>query len=226
MPPKLIEKARTAEFSAWQLPLVEDISGAVQEARHDKASGLLTAEQIERIQAQAYKEAYDAGFAKGQQEGLAAGAAEANDKAALMARLLQQLQRPFEQLDAQVEEELVSLALVIARQLVRRELKTDPGQVIAVVREALAALPVASREVKVCLHPDDLVLVREALAHTETERDWTLVEDPTLQRGDCRIVTETSRIEATLERRLAAVVAQLFGGEREQDATPSGETER
>ncbi|NOX76951.1 MAG: flagellar assembly protein FliH [Gammaproteobacteria bacterium] len=217
--PKLIEKAQTEKFSAWELPLVEDVSGAVEDARHDKASGLLTAEHIERIQAQAYKEAYDAGFAKGHQQGVVSGEAEISNTATLMANLLQKLQQPFQQLDEQVEQELMNLSLVIARQLVRRELKADPGQVMAVVHEALAALPVASRGVKVSLHPEDLVLMREALAHAEAERNWSLMDDPSLQRGDCRIVTETSRVEATLERRLATVVAQLFGGEREQDSS-------
>ena len=104
--------------------------------------------------------------------------------------------------------------MAITRQLVRRELKIDAMQIVGVVQEALAVLPVGSREVKVCLHPDDVQVMRDAFACSEAERSWELTADPTLARGDCRILTDTSRIDATLEKRLAAIASQLLGGER------------
>lgn len=217
---KLIDKeAADGGYQRWEPPLVADLSTAAADV---KPSSLLTAEQLENIQAQAYKEAWDEGFNKGRQEGLAAGQAETTRRAALLDRLAQALGRPFEEMDAAVEQALVDLAVTLAQALVRRELRSDPGQVVAVVREALAALPVASRHVRVCLHPDDVVLVTEALvardAGSDAGRDWHLQEDPTLMRGDCRILSENSQIDATMEKRLATVVAQLSGGEREQDA--------
>jgi flagellar assembly protein FliH len=36
-------------------------------------------------------------------------------------------------------------------------------------------------------------------------------------RGDCRVVTENSRVDATIENRLAAIMANTLGGEREED---------
>jgi flagellar assembly protein FliH len=217
--PKLITKNDSANFQRWNLPIVEDVSGAVANAKEDKAPGLMTAEQIERIQAQAYKEAYDSGFKKGHQQGMQAGQSEIARQSQLLEASLQSLTQPFRQLDDDVEQELVSLALAVARQLVRRELKADPGQVVAVVHEALAALPIGSREVKVCLHPDDVITVGELIATTDAERNWSLLDDASLDRGDCQILTETSKIDATLERRLTAVVSQLFGGQREQDSS-------
>jgi flagellar assembly protein FliH len=44
-----------------------------------------------------------------------------------------------------------------------------------------------------------------------------MVEDPLITRGGCKVDTEVSYIDATVENRLAAVIATLFGGEREQD---------
>lgn len=226
MPTKVISGEQGSAFQRWELPMVEDVSGAVANAKEDKAPGLLTAEQIERIQNQAYKEAYESGFQEGRQAGMATGQAEVDRKAQLLDSLLASLGQPFQELDEAVEQELTQLALAIARQLLRRELKADPGQIVAIVHEALAALPVGSREVRVCLHPDDAALVGEVLVPREAERNWSLMDNPALARGDCRILTETSQIDATLESRLATVVAQLFGGEREQDAeSPSAETD-
>jgi flagellar assembly protein FliH len=214
---KIIEKDDTSAYERWELPLVEDVSGAVANAKLDKVSGLLTAEKIERIQAQAYKEAYDNGFAKGHAEGLAAGQGEMQKQVALLSQLLNGLSQPFRDLDESVEQELVQLAMAIARHLVRRELKSNPGEVIGLVKEALSALPVASQSVRVLLHPDDVSTVRDALSGNDIEQSWSIVEDPTLNPGDCRVLSENSEVDGTLERRMAAIVAQLLGGERSAD---------
>jgi len=214
---KLISKHSTDQYQRWDLPMVEDISGAVANAKDDKAPGLMTAEQIERIQNQAYKEAYEAGFVKGREEGMASGKGEIVRNGQLLDDLLQSLSQPFEQLDEDITQQLVSLSVAIARQLVRRELKIDATQIMGVVQEAVAVLPAGSRDVKVCLHPDDVRVMRDTLVKMETERSWELVDDPGLSRGDCQILTKTSRIDATLEKRLTAITSRLFGGERETD---------
>jgi flagellar assembly protein FliH len=47
------------------------------------------------------------------------------------------------------------------------------------------------------------------------ESAWQIVEDPTVTRGGCRVATETSEVDATVEARVAAVVARVLGEERE-----------
>ena len=203
---KLITKEEAGEISAWELPDVATFAGG--------GRNLLTAKQIEAIQKQAYEE----GFALGRKEGRNAGQAQIKASVQRLEQLMSALARPFAELDQRVEKELVNLAIAMTRQLIRRELKTDPGQIIAVVREALAALPVATRGVRVHLHPDDAALVRSALSVAEGEQAWKLMEDPALTRGGCRVVSETSQIDATVEARLNAIIAATLGGERGSDA--------
>jgi flagellar assembly protein FliH len=162
------------------------------------------------LQAEAHKEAFDQGLLEGRE----AGRAEVRAQVERLAAMISELARPFEQLDAEVERELLSLAMALARQIVRRELKADPTQVIGIIRDAIAALPVAAREVRVHLHPEDAAVVREHLAPTENERAWVMVEDPVTSRGGCRITTATSRLDARLETRLAALMSDLMGTER------------
>ena len=99
----------------------------------------------------------------------------------------------------------------------RRELKTEPGEVVGVVRETLKYLPVASRGIRLRLNPDDSELVRDALSLGHDVLDWQLEADPLIARGGCIVETESSRIDASVEARLAAIVAKMFGGERESD---------
>jgi flagellar assembly protein FliH len=173
----------------------------------------LTAEQIEDIQRQAHEE----GFELGRGEGLTAGKKELQARVQRLEAVMAALAQPLKDLDDAIEEELLALAMAVARQLVRREIKTDPGQIVAVVREALAVLPAASRRVRLHLHPDDAALVRDALSVPEGDNAWRIMEDPVLTRGGCRIITETSQVDATLESRLNAVITSVLGGERDSD---------
>jgi len=200
------------DCNAWVLPDVSEQRGAGAAGR-GPGSGLLTAKQLEAIQKQAYEE----GFAQGHKDGSEAGQTQIQARARRLDQLMTSLATPFAELDQRVEQELVTLAMAVARQLVRRELKTDPGQIVAVVREALSALPVASQNVRLHLHPEDAALVRAALSLTEGEHAWRIIEDGLQNRGGCQLVTDTSRIDAGVETRLAAIIATVLGGERGDD---------
>jgi flagellar assembly protein FliH len=112
----------------------------------------------------------------------------------------------------------------MTRQLVRREIKTEPEQIVSVVREAMEVLPAASRDVRIFLHPEDAEILKKTLSTTDNNY-WKLLEDPILARGDCRVHTETSSIDATVEYRLASVVAQMLGGVRKADAERSDDAD-
>jgi flagellar assembly protein FliH len=212
---KIISADEAGNIERWQTPHVEH-SASSSEAQ--SPVGPMTAEAIEKIQKQAYKEAYDEGLAKGYKEGMTKSKAELESHIQLLQKALSALGKPFAELDQEVEQQLTELAITIARQLVRREIKTDPGQIIAIVREAILVLPSAAKKIYVYLHPEDLELVKTKLSASEPESYWRLMEDPTLSRGDCKVMTDTSTIDATVERRLSSIVASLLGGEREQDS--------
>jgi flagellar assembly protein FliH len=186
-------------------------------------AALPTAAQLEALQEQAKREGFEQGRQQGleygHREGLEEGRRAVQDKLARLDTLMAALQRPFEELDDQVESEIVTLVIGMVRQLVRREVRTDPGHIVGVVREALGVLPVSARQVRVLLHPDDAGLVREVYAVGEADLNWQLVEDPVVQRGGCQVLTETSRVDATLESRLNALIGPLLAGEREADSS-------
>jgi flagellar assembly protein FliH len=205
MSSKVISADAVTDCSPWVLPEVAKAG--------TRSAGVLTAKQLEAIQKQAYEE----GFALGRNEGLAAARGQSQALAQRLQQLLTALARPFDELDQRVEQELAALAMQVARLLVRRELKTDPGHVVGAVREALAALPVASRGVRVLLHPEDAALVRDLLTLNEAEQPWKIAEDPMVVRGGCKVLSDTSQIDASVETRLSAIIAAVLGGERETD---------
>lgn len=199
--PELLRKEYVAHCERWQTPAVEGGNAGRQ---------LHTVAQLEELQQQAYEEAY----ARGYEDGRKAGAGDANARAARLDALLEQLNAPLAELDEAVERELCELTFAIARQVVRRELKTSPDEIVGAVRAALAALPVACRNVRLQLHPDDAALVREALAPADGQPAWRIVEDPVLSRGGCRVLTDTSQVDARVEKRLGAAINAVLGDER------------
>jgi flagellar assembly protein FliH len=205
-----MSESATASILAWIVPQVE---GPVVGQRRIADLNLLE------------REAWEQGFAAGR----AAGRAQAlTEQEALTQELRVRVQRleailnlqarPLAELDETVLRQLASLAGAIARQLVRRELRTQPEQIIAVIRETVALLPAAARDVRIHLHPEDAALVRERLVEPAAERAWTLVEDPVITRGGCRISSENSSIDAQVETRLGAAIAAVLGDERAQPA--------
>ena len=200
--------------SRYELPSISGM--AVQGRRAGK-----TVQELEDVEQRTYDEAFAKGEAEGRAQGLAAVERE-------MRQQLQQLQsrverfdaimnslaRPLHELDPEVEDQLLQLALTIGRHLVRRELRIDPSQVIAIIRETVALLPASARDVRVHLHPEDAAVVREKLAAPVGERAWTIAEDPVMGRGGCRVTTETAQIDARLDTRIGSVISALLGDER------------
>ena len=196
---KIIPKGDLDDCRAWEPPAM---AGGVMQTSNNVS--MLTTKQIDRIQ----RQAYDEGFAHGRNEGLA------SVKTPLEA-VLRALAEPLAEFDEQAMREIALLIATTARQLVRRELKTNPDEIVAVVRETLSALPVSARHVRVHLQPEDALLVRNALSLSESERHWQIVDDPVLLRGGCRVYAEASQIDASVESRIAAIIAKMLGGERE-----------
>lgn len=233
-----------SRIAIWDLPVFENTPDNGMVEVTPGAIKMPTAEEIEAVQDSAREEAYSAGFEQGKGEGFEQGKPEgyqaglvegqeqgreqayAETKAELDAQIQQlkalcsSLAEPLKTLDNDVEQELVAVAIAVAKQVVRRELRTDPGQVVSAVRQAVSILPINARNIRVYLHPEDATLVKESLSvadETEEEQRWKIVEDPALTRGGCNVESDLSRIDATVDSRLAAVIAQVLGGERNSD---------
>ncbi|MFV2059481.1 MAG: flagellar assembly protein FliH [Gammaproteobacteria bacterium] len=201
--------------------ILEDISvkkSTGKKTAFDNSTKKLTAAEVGDIEAQARKEGYEIGFKEGHRDGLITGEADVNARIRKFTALIQSLNKPLEDLDDEVIEQLVQLSITVSRQIIRRELKIDPGQVMAVVRESMSILPATARDIKIYLHPEDAKLVREILSVDEdADRPWKIVDDPVLTHGSCRIQSENSFIDASVEQRLNQVISDLLGDERVTD---------
>ncbi len=199
------------DVEKWRAPPMQADPSRVVRYREESDGSMPTVKDIDQWRREAEEEGY--------QEGLRRAADEA---AALQRRLLDLIEffeHPLRQLNEDIEHQLTQIAVTLAQQLVRRELKVEPGEIVGLIRDSVRLLPGNTRNISILLHPDDAELVRNALALDEhaDERSWKLVEDPMISRGGCEIQAPPSAINATLENRLSALAASVLGGEREQD---------
>lgn len=237
--PKIIRGDEIEGFDRWELPLVDEPSPAATEAA--AAPPGPTVRELEELQQVAYEEGFAAGraagfeqgreegraegrkeghaegYAQGREEGFAAGEREARELVERMRRILDALAAPARQLDDEVEQALSRLAMTLARQIIHHELTVQPAEILTLVRRTVAMLPLAEREVRIHLHPDDASFLRQALAGSDEAASWRLVEDASLARGGCRVVSGSSRIDASLEHRLALLAEQLLSARSGED---------
>ena len=102
--------------------------------------------------------------------------------------------------------------------MIQRELAIDSTQIEHVMREALKLLPLGVGNVRLYINPQDFEQVKALRErHEET---WRIVEDEALLPGGCRVETEHSRIDATVETRVARVMDKLFDQLHEQALAP------
>jgi flagellar assembly protein FliH len=190
-----IPKDRTGAYRPWQLKSLEG-GGKKQPREQDDA------ERVKAINQQAYQQGYDAGYAQ--------GGARAQAEAARLAQLIETVRHETTGLEQRIAEDLVRLALTLARSLVRESLAVHPELVAAIVRESIADVPPFSQGTRLRLHPEDAALLRTHLEQ-ELGAGWMVVEDASLLRGGCRIETSAGEIDATLQTRwqkLGAALAQ------------------
>jgi len=182
----------------------------------------LTLDELEAIR----QEAYNEGFSTGEKDGFHAGQLKARQEAdAALAPKLENLERlmknlfePIADQDRNLEHAMVTLVSQLAREVIQRDLLIDSSQIRQVLREALKLLPMGASNVRIHVNPQDFELVKALRErHEET---WRIVEDSDLLPGGCRIETEQSRIDASVETRLGQAIKQLFEQQRENATSP------
>ena len=160
-----------------------------------------TAADLEAIHQQAHQEGYQAGFTEGAEAGYQQGALGAAEELRQLQALLGQVTEAIGELEQAMSDDLLALALGISKQMLRHALKVKPELLLPVVRSAMESLPQNTPHPHLHLHPEDAVLVRAGMQAEAAQGGWKIIEDHRITRGGCRIETQVSETDATIENR-------------------------
>lgn len=165
--------------------------------------------------------AHQAGYAEGYAQGHAHAtlegqrliqeyiATQGQDAAHHLLGLFKSAQDQVEESQQAMAKGVLELACELARQVLRRELATNPNALQPVVREALGMLTVDSKMAAVRMHPVDLDVFAEDLAREFPNLNLTLVPDASVTAGGCLVEAAGTVVDGTVERRWHKVVASL-----------------
>lgn len=164
------------------------------------------ADQVNDARESARRSGFEQGRKEGYAVGLEHGRRQVEQKLAGLARSVDALMAAVDERCNEVGDRLAAgttaLALEIAEAVLRREvaLAADPGAE-AIVR-CLELAP-STGDLVARLHPDDAANVGDVLGLGE--RKLTIVDDPSLDRGDAVVTIDDATIDARLSESLRRV---------------------
>ena len=123
---------------------------------------------------------------------------------ATLARSIDELTGLRQRFRHEAEEDVVALALAIARRVLHRELTVSPDSLLGLAKAALEKIDL--REVhRVRMHPDYAPLLEGNLEKIGLPRRVEVIADAALERGAVMIETSRGTLDASVETQLAEI---------------------
>ncbi|UVW29721.1 flagellar assembly protein FliH [Massilia sp. H6] len=216
------------QFRPYHFPPLHQFPGAQRPGAPGPAgASAASAEEWQAALSDGYRqgqrEGYEAGLDQGRADGYPAGQSDGLQRGIEEGREMalagfEELSKPVDsmlkalkklklEMRAAQRKEVVDLVGKIARQVIRAELALQPVQLLALVEEALAVMPPSRDQVEVFLNPEELRRVLEL--DPKRAKKWTLLPDPALEPGECRVRSGDHEVDAGCQGRLSAVMDQV-----------------
>ena len=209
-----LPKEQQSAYQRWEMTSFDDERPGELAARAARQAEQLahpaptpsypSPETLAAIAEQARRQGYDEGLAAGQAAGHAAGQADALAlglaTAAVELAHLKSVALAFSgalaEADLLIANDVLDLALHLAKGMLKAALPVRPELILPVVREAIAYLPVLQQPALLMLNPADAQVVRDGIGDELDKGGWRLIEDPHVARGGCKVDTASNQIDA------------------------------
>ncbi|WP_231512373.1 FliH/SctL family protein [Paucibacter sp. KBW04] len=158
-------------------------------------------------------EARQAGYQDGYRDGMAALDAFkqsfAKQMAAQLGVLVQNFDADFRAMEDEMAQTLARCALELARQVVRSEISQRPEHIAKVAHDAVEALQLSAKHVRVRVNPADYPLVMDGAGEEMRAREAQVLPDPEVPRGGCKVESDISSVDASLAARWQQAAAAM-----------------
>ncbi len=149
-----------------------------------------------------------AAYQQGLQEGQASARKELGGQLeamnARMARAIEEMSGMRQRFRQEAEEDVVKLALAVARRVLHRELTVAPDALLGLVKAALEKIE--AREVHtVRIRPEDAPMVKQFLGKMGLPQRLEVVADPGLERGAAIFDSSRGALDASVETQLQEI---------------------
>jgi flagellar assembly protein FliH len=187
-------RERLSAWSRWELASLKTQPSAVPAVAPDP-------EELAAARAAAEREGREAGYA--------AGLAAASADRAAFAVIIDKLSSAAGDHEQRLVDEVLDLALVLARQLVGEALAVRREFILPIVSAALKQLPQSTQRIELVLNPADVALVQQFVSTTEFGSRCQLRADASIAPGGCALETEQCEVDGTVGSRWRRLLAGL-----------------
>ncbi len=157
------------------------------------------------------REAFMKGYAQGERAGAEAATARGEAVLRRLTQTVDELRALKVDLVHQTEQQVVQLALAIARRIIHREVSLDHDLVLTMSRVALERLG-ATSSATIRLHPDDYAVVMSGRAEPKAAPgDTVIVSDPVVRRGSCLVQSDFGMVDVGVDAQIEELAASLLG---------------
>jgi len=159
------------------------------------------------------REIEEEAYAKGWQEGTKAAREEYEAKLREADVMLEKAQEEKWQVVAGSEEEIVRLAVAVARKVINREMETNPEIVVDMVKRAIQKAT-DREELTVRVNPDNLDVTINARDDISQQvkgiRKLKVLADPAIAPGGCVVESHNGTVDARIERQMNEIEQALM----------------
>lgn len=205
-----LPKEQQSAYQRWELASFgDDRVGSQQRIRADNRP---TAEQLEQLAAEreaARQQGYQEGLSKGYEDGIAKGRTQTERERQQLLQIAKNFGDEVANANELIASDVLTLALDVAKAMLKTALPAKPELVLPVVKEAINYLPTVQQPALLALNPIDAALVSGQMGAELTAAGWRIVEDAHMQRGGCRVETASNQIDADVSSRWQRIAAAL-----------------
>jgi flagellar assembly protein FliH len=193
----VIPKEQLSAYQRWEMASFGDERpSAIQQNAANAASAQQAAEQLARLREEARLQGYADGVEQGRVAGLEAGRAQAASELQQLREIAGSFGTAVAQSSETVATDLLTLALDLAKAMLKTALNVRPEVMLPIVSEAIRYLPSLQQPALLALHPDDVALVKQHMNDELAKAGWRIAEDLQMERGGCRVETASNQIDA------------------------------
>jgi flagellar assembly protein FliH len=177
--------------------------------------------KFEVLSLEAEQQGFKEGLVLGRQEAEAEIQQKYQEKVEQVQQLLTQGYEQKAAIISEAEPFLLELSTVIAKQIVKQELDSNPEKFVELIKQHI--LRFKEKEViTVCVHPGDFDFIQSQRAHlvaiVNGETEIKIIPDPTVSEKGCIIRTAYGSVDARIDTQIEEIKKVILEARREPES--------
>lgn len=212
---KAIIESAEAKAQSLQSSAEEQVNQWWEENQH----------KLEAMSLEAREQGFQQGFEQGLVEAKTQIQIEYHEKLAQAEQLLQQAFEQKEAIISEAEPFLLELSTVIASQIIKQELESDPEKFIGLIQQHIHRVK-EKESITICVHPEDFDFIQSQRAHllavVNGDTEIKVIPDHTVSSKGCIIRTAFGSVDARIDTQIEEIKKVILESRREPERAISG----